>query len=317
MAVLVLEHRLGYLFEVLLGDPALAVGDSFKTGYLESLTLLEDLHIYGCLGEGVVGAGVEPCEASRQDADLELAVAQEFLIDGGDLQFPPGGWLYVRGHVHDLVGVEVEADDGIVALGMLRLLLDGEAVALVIEFGHAVAFRVVDPVAEDGGLSVLLGIMDRIPEDSRESGSVEDVVAEDETGGVIADEFAADDEGLRQAVGGGLLGVFEAHAEVGAVAEEAAESGEVVGGGDDEDIPDSGLHEGGDGIVDHRFVEDGEQLFAHPLRDGVETGAGTSGENDAFHGICKEGGRLKPLHSKEGEVGFIGESGKGEGQWLC
>ena len=68
-----------------------------------------------------------------------------------------------------------------------------------------------------------------------------------------------------------------------------------MGGGDDEDIPDSGLHEGGDGIVDHRFVEDGEQLFAHSLRDGVETGTGTSGEDDAFHGICKEGGRLEPL----------------------
>ena len=167
---------------MLLGDPALAVGDSFKTGDLESLTLLEDLHIYGSLGEGVVGAGVEPCEASRQDADLEFAVAQEFLIDGGDLQFPPGGWFYVRGHVHDLVGVEVESHYGIVALGMLRLLLDGEAVALVVEFGHAVAFRVVDPVAEDGSLSVILGVMDRIFEDSGESGPVEDVVAEDETG---------------------------------------------------------------------------------------------------------------------------------------
>lgn len=45
LAILVLEHRLCKLGHLLLRNPAHAVTDAFKTCYLETLTLLDGLHI--------------------------------------------------------------------------------------------------------------------------------------------------------------------------------------------------------------------------------------------------------------------------------
>jgi hypothetical protein len=47
--------------------------------------------------------------------------------------------------------------------------------------------------------------------------------------------------------------------------------------GDNEDIPDPSQHKDGDGIIDHRFIEDREQLFAYTFCDGVKTGAASAG----------------------------------------
>ena len=49
------------------------------------------------------------------------------------------------------------------------------------------------------------------------TGAVEDVVAEHEGDGLVADEVGADDEGLGEALGARLDGVLEGDAEVGAV----------------------------------------------------------------------------------------------------
>ena len=86
------------------------------------------------------------------------------------------------GNFYYLVGVEVEADYRIVAFGMLRFLFDREAVAILVEFGYAVAFRIVDPVAEDGCFILLLSCLDSILQDFGETCTVEYIVAEDETG---------------------------------------------------------------------------------------------------------------------------------------
>ena len=42
LAVVVLGHRLSELAELLFGDPAALVGNLLDTGYLQSLTLLDD-----------------------------------------------------------------------------------------------------------------------------------------------------------------------------------------------------------------------------------------------------------------------------------
>ena len=128
------------------------VGDVLEASDLEAGALLHHFDEDGGFGEGVVGAGVEPGEAAAKGLDLEFAVGEKGLVDAGDLQFAAGGGLDVLGDVHHLVGVEVEADDGVVALGLFRFLFDAQAVAVLVEFSDAVAFGVGDPVAEDGGL---------------------------------------------------------------------------------------------------------------------------------------------------------------------
>ena len=284
LAILVLAHGFGEGAELVGGDPALAEGDGFEAGDLQAGAFLDGLDEDRGFGEGVVGAGVEPGEAAAQGLDLEFAVGQECLVDGGDLQLAAGAGLDMFGDVDHFVRVEVQAHDGVVALRVGRFLFDGEAVAGLVEFGDAVAFGVGYPVAEDGGFPPR-GVGDGLLEHRGEAAAVEDVVAEDETDTVVADELLADDEGLRQAVGTGLLGIFEAHTVVGSVAQQAAEARQVVRRRDDQDVADTGQHQHADGIIDHRLVVDGQQLFADAFGDRVESGAGAAGQDDAFHVI--------------------------------
>ena len=138
-----------------------------------------------------------------------------------------------------------------------------------IEFGDSVALGVLDAVAEDGGLGLLLGGADGLAEYSREPGTVEDVVAEDQADRILSDELLPDQKGLGQSVGRGLLGVAHPHAEIGPVAQQALESREVRGGRDQQDVADPGQHQHRNGVVDHRLVVNREELFAHALGDGI------------------------------------------------
>ena len=75
--------------------------------------------------------------------------------------------------------------------------------------------------------------------------------------------------------------------ELAAVAEESAEAWEVVGGGDDENLTNAGKHKNGDGVIYHRLVVDGNQLFADAFGDGVEAGAAAACQDYTFHNNCK------------------------------
>ena len=137
-----------------------------------------------------------------------------------------------------------ESHNGIVGLGVLRLLLDGEAVAVLIKLCNAITLGVGHPIAEDCGFLVLLGCTYRLLEHRGEVAVVEDVVAQHEAGAIVSDELLADGERLCESVGRGLFGILEADALVGAVT---------------------------------------KQLLRYTLRDRVQTCTGPSGKNDALH----------------------------------
>ena len=69
------------------------------------------------------------------------------------------------------------------------------------------------------------------------------------------------------------------------------EVGQVGRRGDDQDVPDARQHEGGQRVVDHGLVVDRQQLLGGHERERVQAGAGTAGEDDAFH-------IFRPLQSK-------------------
>ncbi len=94
---------------------------------------------------------------------------------------------------------------------------------------------------------------------------MEYIVTQNETCTVVSDEVLADDESLCETVWRRLLRIFETHSEIGAVTEQTLESRKILRCGYDEDIPYSRQHEGGNGVVDHRLVVDGQQLLAYPL----------------------------------------------------
>ena len=228
-------------------------------------------------------ARVEPCEPDAERLHHQFVVGKELLIHRGDFQFSACRGLDVLGHLHHLVGIEVQAHNGVVALRLRRLFLDAHAAPFCVELHHAVALGVVHAIAEHGGLGVFLRRLHRCTQNVAEVAAVEDVVAQHEANAVIADKLFADDKGLCQSVGRGLLGVFEVNAVVAAIAQQAAEAREVLRRGDNEDFADAGKHQNRNGVIHHRFVENRNKLLADAFGNGVKARAAAAGEDNSFH----------------------------------
>lgn len=99
----------------------------------------------------------------------------------------------------DIARVEVQAGNGVGALGLGGLLLDGDGPPLAVELHDAEALGVVHVVAEDRG-PARLGVLDGARQVARQAVAVEDVVAEHQCARLAGDEVLADREGLGQAV---------------------------------------------------------------------------------------------------------------------
>ena len=278
---------LGGLLEPLGRDPAVLPGDLLGDRDRQVLGVLHGADELGGLVQALHGAGVQPRVAAAQGHHGQRPLLQVHLVERGDLQLAAGRRLdpmRLGGHV---ARVEVQAGDGVGALGLGWLLLDGDGTALRIELHDAEALGVVHVVAEDRG-AARLGVLDGARQVARQAVAVEDVVAEHQGARLAGDEVLADGEGLREAVGARLLGVGEVHAIARAVPEKALEVGQVGRRGDDQDVPDARQHEGGQRIVDHGLVVDRQQLLGGHERERVQARAGPAGEDDAFHSITSK-----------------------------
>lgn len=238
------------------------------------------------LVQALHGAGVQPRVAAAEGDDGQRPLLQVHLVERGDLQLAARGRLHPMGLGGDVARVEVQAGDGVGALGLGGLLLDGHGPPLAVELHDAEALGVVHVVAEDRGAARLC-VLDGARQVAAEAVAVEDVVAEHQRARLAGDEPLADGERLRQAVRTRLLGVGQVHAVARAVPEQALEVGEVGRRGDDQDVPDARQHEGGQRVVDHWFVVDRQQLLGGHERERVQAGAGPAGEDDAFHVVLR------------------------------
>ena len=275
---------LGRLLQLGGRDPAVLPGDLLGDGHRQVLGVLHCADELRGLVQALHGAGVQPRVPAAEGDDGQRPLLQVHPVEVGDLQLAARGGLDPMGLGGHVARVEVQAGDGVGALGALGLLLDGDGTALAVELHDAEALGVVHVVAEDRG-AARLGVLHGARQVARQAVAVEDVVAQHERARLAGDELLADGEGLRQAVRRGLLGVGEVHAVARAVPEQALEVGQVGRRGDDQDVPDARQHEGGQRVVDHGLVVDRQQLLGGHERERVQAGAGTAGEDDAFHNI--------------------------------
>ena len=272
----------GRLLQLRRVDPAVLPGDLLGHGHGEVLGVLHGADELRRLVERLHGAGVQPRVAAAEGHHGERPLLQIHLVERGDLQLAACGGLHLGGAGGHVARVEVQAGDGVGALGLGGLLLDGDGPPLAVELHDAEALGVVHVVAEDRG-AARLGILDGARQVARQAVAVEDVVAEHQGARLAGDELLADGERLRQAVRRGLLGVGEVHAVARAVPEQALEVGQVGRRGDDQDVPDARQHEGAKRVVDHGLVVDRQQLLGGHESERVQSCAGPAREDDAFH----------------------------------
>ncbi len=278
---------LGGLLEPLGGDPSVLPGDLLGHGHGQVLGVLHGADELRGLVQALHGAGVQPRVAAAEGDDGQRPLPQVHPVEVGDLQLAAGRRLNLVGLGGHVAREEVQAGDGVGALGALGLLLDGHGPPPRIELHDAEALGVVHVVAEDR-CATRLRVLDGLLQVARQAVAVEDVVAQHQGARLAGDELLADGEGLRQAVRRGLLGVGEVHAVARAVPEQALKIWKVCRCRDDQNVPDARQHEGGQRVVDHGLVVDRQQLLGGHERERVQARAGPAGEDDAFHSITSK-----------------------------
>lgn len=107
------------------------------------------------LVQALHGAGVQPRVAAAQRHHGQRPLLQVHPVEVGDLQLPAGRGPHLMRLGGDVARVEVQAGDGVGALGLGGLLLDGDGPALAVELHDAEALGVVHVVAEDRGAARL------------------------------------------------------------------------------------------------------------------------------------------------------------------
>lgn len=168
---------LGCLLQLGGGDPAVLPGDLLGHGHGQVLGVLHGADELRGLVQALHGAGVQPRVAAAEGDDGQRPLLQVHLVERGDLQLAARGGLHpmrLGGHV---ARVEVQAGDGVGALGLGGLLLDGDGPPLAVELHDAEALGVVHVVAEDRG-PPRLGVLHGARQVARQAVAVEDVVAE-------------------------------------------------------------------------------------------------------------------------------------------
>src|SRR6476469_5589816 len=179
--------------EMIEGDVAEPERDLLRARHPHALALLEDLDEMAGLDQGSVRAGVEPGEAAAQDFDMEVAPLEIDAVDVGNLELAARRRLQRGGDLYHVVVVEVEAGYGEIRLRMSGLLFDGDGAPPAIQLDDPVGFRRAHGIAEDGCAGAAqAGARQRLGQGV----AVEDMVAEDESHPVGADEIGADDEGI-------------------------------------------------------------------------------------------------------------------------
>ena len=204
-----------------------------------------------------MGSRIEPGEAAAHSFHNKPPFFEVLAVEVGDLVFAASGRLEHGGLFDDIVGVEVEADYCVVGFGLRRLLFERDCAALSVELHDAIALWVADAVAEDRWLVT----RSRLLEKARQIRSIEDIVAKNKAGIVIAEKLAAENKGLSESVRDFLNFVGELHSKLRAVAEEPLEVRQIGGCRDYQHFSDVREHQGGKRIVDHRLVVDRQKLL--------------------------------------------------------
>ena len=213
---------------------------------------------------------------------MELTTAHIFDVDVGDFQLAACGRLQIASDVHNAVIIEVQTGDNVVGFRITRLFLDGYRTAFVVKLDYAERTGVVHVVAEYAGA---VRTLQRLVQIAAELRRIEDIVAQNEADVVVSDELRADQQGVRDAACDFLHLIGDVDAEAAARTEQTVERAFFSGRNDDQNIPDAGFEEHSEGIINHRFVVNGQQRLAHRARHGIKTRAFSRGKNNTFHVI--------------------------------
>jgi len=182
--------------------------------------------------------------------------------------------------VADLLVIEIDARHGIVGARIFGLFLNTERLEILIKIHHPITLGVAYRVGEDRGPFGKLGCL---AEFGGQTVTIENIITQDHTGRLVVNEVPANDEGFRQTAGLGLFGIRKLEPPLLTTAQQAAKTGQVFGGTDDQNFTNVCQHQHRQRVINHGLVVDRQHLLADRQGDGVKAGAFAAGQNNAFH----------------------------------
>src|SRR5437773_1230758 len=170
-----------------------------------------------------------------------------------------------------------------------------------IELHDAIAFRIIDVVAEDHGAA--FEIRESCIKSIR---PIKYVISEDQCDGVLANEGFGNQKSLGNSLGPGLLAVFDPQAPRTAIPEQLAEARQIMWRGNEAKLPDTAFDKSRQRVIDHRFIKDRLKLLACDQCEREQAGTSTPGQDDAFHSV----GRIDLRDAKRNEQRISAVSGQ-------
>ena len=100
--------------------------------------------------------------------------------------------------------------------------------------------------------------------------------------GVVANKAFTQDEGLRETIGTRLHAIAEVETPLATVTQQGLKTRRVLRGADQQNVANACQHQGAERVVHHGLVIHRQELLADRQGGWVQTGAGSTGEDDAF-----------------------------------
>src|SRR3989338_6287673 len=121
-------------------------------------------------------------------------VLQIGAVDIGDFQLAARGGFEIGGNIHYRIVVKIKAGDGIIRSGLCRFFLERNGAPTVVELHHSITLRVAHMIGKDRCALTSPGSTLQLPVERM---PVENVVAQYQRGGMVANKLAPDDKSLR------------------------------------------------------------------------------------------------------------------------
>src|SRR5690554_3523697 len=220
---------------------------------------------------------IEPSDAASEALEMELVAFKIEAIQIGNLELPTFGWFECRGELTRAFIVKIKARDGIIASGSRGFLFEPDHAPVGAELGNAIGGRIADVIPKNArsARSSACALEKRV-----QRISVEDIVSENQRGGMPLEEGLGNEERFGEPAWVSLLCVAELHAPLLSASEESPKKHLLMRRRDDQDLANSRLEQRRKGIVDHRFIVDREQLLAHSAGERMKPCASPSCEYD-------------------------------------
>ena len=161
------------------------------------LVRLYSFHKISGLHKRLMGSRIQPGKALSHQYYIQLSVLEIDPVQIRNLQLASGRRLQVLCILHHPVVIKIKAGYAVIGLRLLRFLFNRDSLARLIEFHDAKPLRIVNIISEHSR-SILLG--GRGAEPFPESLSLENVVSQNHSHGIVSNKLFSYNKGLGQTV---------------------------------------------------------------------------------------------------------------------